>query len=216
MKALVTRCNCSQGFRIFDESGYTPFLVAVEAENLAITLFLISNPGTQYVIFDTHSILMRSFVHMAVANGFHEILDPLMAKLPETLLNGRDYRGWTPLHYAAASNDEFMVLKFLSSPKVNYSATTDCGQNAIHIACKYQTDLDIIEQLMRKPCIDINLTDCNGESPLDIAIRLKQFDIMELLYLNQAFVKPLARDILHGQIQEMIVNSLRTRFIKIN
>ena len=82
-----------------DKDGMTPFLSAVDNGHQASATLLLrlgADPNTR-------DKRQRSCIHVAVENEDTTMLAALLQETGPELLDGRDKRGRTPIHYAALS-----------------------------------------------------------------------------------------------------------------
>lgn len=104
-------------------------------------------------------------------------------------VNAIDSEGRTALIAAVFKKNLDILLILLSQSGLKINQQDNKGQNALMwavIAAK--PDAKIIEQLLIKPNIDINMCDNNGETALIIAARLGNIEIVKILLNNRAKV----------------------------
>ncbi|TGJ99496.1 hypothetical protein EHO59_16715 [Leptospira semungkisensis] len=90
----------------------------------------------------------------------------LLRENPE-LLNTRDIRGNTPLHYAILADDEELIAKFIRDGK-DINARNNIGFAAVHYAAETQNLFAL--ELLKKAGASFDVLGDPGFSPLSIAI----------------------------------------------
>ena len=84
-------------------------------------------------------------------------------------INAKDERELTPLHYAAISGVESLVVEFLLDRGADVGATSNQGFTPLHAAASSNPDPEVIELLLNYGA-DIHARDNNGATPLHHAV----------------------------------------------
>lgn len=129
-------------------------------------------------------------LHLACKNENVTIFD-YMLRHSSTLVNIKNFEGSTPLHTAVAyqpmfqnsENVNYVVEKLLQHPEIDVNARNNAGTAPLHTACylaglvafrqlSFQNVensniyIEVVEQLLQHPDIDVNARDGYGITPL--------------------------------------------------
>ena len=85
-----------------------------------------------------------------------------------SMVNQRDERGDTPLHYAAWYNPNAEVVKYLVSKGADVNSKGSDGYTALHGAASHNSNVDVLRYLISQKA-DISARDNKGNTPLEIA-----------------------------------------------
>jgi len=85
-----------------------------------------------------------------------------------SMVNQRDERGDTPLHYAAWYNPNAEVVKYLVSKGADVNSKGSDGYTALHGAASHNSNVDVLRYLISQQA-DISTRDNKGNTPLEIA-----------------------------------------------
>ena len=99
------------------------------------------------------------------------------------VLQARDCRGQTPLHWAIQTDRPPMVAFWIASG-VPLDATNSAGQTALHLAA-HAGKPDFVKALLAARAATA-VRDTNGATPLEVAIQAKQADCIHLLLPEKA------------------------------
>lgn len=105
-------------------------------------------------------------LHMATVYGNAEIVKILLRC--GAFLNAQDNEGESPLHYAVRENNLNMV-HLLISEGISINCQNEDGETALHMAISSGSS-DIIKLLLQTNQCNLNLADCTGSSPLNLAL----------------------------------------------
>ena len=90
------------------------------------------------------------------------------------VVEARDSRGFTPLHYACKKGVLAVVEAFKSQLEVENIReiqTYDTENTPLHIACMHgDSSIDIVKYLIKQNA-NVNATNMNGETPLHVSAR---------------------------------------------
>mmetsp|Transcript_6911 Transcript_6911/g.17553 ORF Transcript_6911/g.17553 Transcript_6911/m.17553 type:complete len:393 (-) Transcript_6911:283-1461(-) len=99
-------------------------------------------------------------------------------------VNERDSGGRTPLHLAAISGSQALMLELLRRG-ADADAVDKQGKSPLHWAVA-AGDLLAVEALSRRPDVDVNRAFCSGETSLHIAVYLEHVETVDLLISHSA------------------------------
>jgi ankyrin repeat protein len=125
-----------------------------------------------------NSIVGDHFIELIGDCKIPEIKEMLSKYSTIDLVNYKDDRGWTPLHYAAAY-DYRNVAKILIKNGANPSAKSFSGITPLHLASK-MSNISVAEVLIENDA-EINPKNDEGKTPLDSAKALKRVAIINIL-----------------------------------
>ena len=96
-------------------------------------------------------------------------------------INAKGNNDSTPLHLACSKN-QLEIVKFLTSkPESNYEAVDKNGDRPLHIACLPTDNVDLVRYLVEEAGCDINSKTVNRKFPLQIALDMKNFNLVKYL-----------------------------------
>ena len=107
----------------------------------------------------------------------------LLIKHKKFIINIQNNNGNTVLHNAIKMNNLHIVTLLLSHPKIGeiINIQNDLGNTPLHEAIlKSNCDIDIIKLLLTQPIMR-ELRNNNNETPLDIAIKNNNTELITLL-----------------------------------
>ncbi|KAL6820027.1 ankyrin repeat-containing domain protein [Trichoderma camerunense] len=85
-------------------------------------------------------------------------------------INGKDDIGQTLLHRLIRTEEVEGIKKWIMRPGVNVNSQDGLGQTALHAAARtQQSTAEIIDIIMTKQDVDVNIPDCHGRTPLCLA-----------------------------------------------
>jgi ankyrin repeat protein len=88
-------------------------------------------------------------IHEAVKAGDLAKVKSMLKRNPELVYSNRDYRGYTPLHYAAEGHID--VAKFLLANGADINAMNRRGETALHVAAGAGSK-DVVALLLASFC----------------------------------------------------------------
>lgn len=94
-------------------------------------------------------------------------------------LESRNSDGWTPLH-AACYNDQLDSVEALVKAGADVNALCKDGDTPLHYACA-QGAVNVVKYLGALPKTKLEVTDADGETPLDVAQNAKVKKALEAL-----------------------------------
>ncbi|EKR54652.1 ankyrin repeat domain-containing protein [Leptospira interrogans] len=179
-----------------DELGLTPLMIAVSTKHRyynkdsnSVTTSSISSEKIRYLLLKGADPLAKSksgmtLLHYAAYRGLDWFVEDLIAAKMDP--NASDQNGWTPLHSATSGghkNTVEILIRKGGNPKVK----SEEGYTLIHIAAGHGgANLDLIPFLIQNGAnINAKLFD-NGETPLHLAVKANQPQIVLLLLTNGA------------------------------
>lgn len=133
-------------------------------------------------------------LHVAAYRGHLAVVQTLILASP-SLMNARNNAGETFLHSVVSGfqtpgfrrlDRQIQLLKHLVSGQVVnveeiVNAKNNEGKTALHLAITGNIHSDLVELLMTVTCIDVNIRDADGMTPLDILRQRPQSASSELL-----------------------------------
>ena len=145
-----------------NEYGQTPLYVAVDRGREQSARLLI-DAGADIKI-SNHK--QRTALHLAASNGHSSIVGELI-KVPHLNLNVRNENGQTPLHVAVI-NGMVASARLLIDAGADINIPDKYQQTALHLAAYFGYD-DIVDSLIKRPNVNINSRDEDGDTPLHVA-----------------------------------------------
>jgi ankyrin repeat protein len=121
-------------------------------------------------------------INEAVKQGDFEAVKTFIARNPK-IVDSKDKRGWTPLHYAAATGNK-EITELLISSGADIKAQNNDGRSPLYSAV-LSGQKRVIQFLISKGA-DVNETDKKGHTMLSRAQSSKRGDIAQILIQNGA------------------------------
>jgi ankyrin repeat protein len=142
----------------------------------------LSNSGRILKIsksFETTSYVTKNDteLHIAAKDGYLQKVEEIL-KTNAILVIAKNELGFTALHYAAMNGHLKIVKQLIKrSPDVNAQTYTE-RQTALHFAAS-NNDIKMVNYLLESEDleVDMRLTDKNNQTPLDIALRKKYYNV---------------------------------------
>lgn len=135
-----------------------------------------------------------------------EFLDRLVQNNVE--INGPDFDGDTPLHFAVMNNN-IEAVEYLLENGANTNVKNKDGITPLHIAVK-EKNYDITGRLLSAGA-DRNTKDIDGISALDIVKASNDVDLFKLFSITQEDIK---RDKLLAELQQAVINNISKPAVK--
>ncbi|KZV17303.1 inversin-like [Dorcoceras hygrometricum] len=172
-------CNCSDDPLAYrDIHGATILHAAAARGQVEVVMNLTSSYPDITNSTDNHG---DTALHMAAHAGHLAVVEALILASP-SLVEARNNAGETFLHSVVAGfqtpgfrrlDRQIELMKHLLSGKIFkieqiINAITNDGSTALHLAIAGNIDSDLVQVLMNVSCIDVNIRDTNGMTPLDI------------------------------------------------
>ena len=139
-----------------------------------------------------HVVLGYTSLHREAAHQKPKNIKKMLAKHPE-FINAVDKRGLTPLAVAIAKGGQEKVLKKLLEANPDIGIKTCKGWTVLHIAACYSNDVQVMQQLLdHKDALQlVNTEDLEGNTPLALAVKHDQFDVIQCLLEKGANPAPI-------------------------
>ncbi|KAG8187296.1 hypothetical protein JTE90_011669 [Oedothorax gibbosus] len=153
-------------------SGSTPLLLAMDWHCMDIVQLLIDS-GADVECCDMECGLL----HYAAKRGNMDLVKLFVRR--KLNLNVMTFNKLTPV-LIAASHGQKDVVQLLVNHGADLTQYTSDGWNAFHYACR-RGWVDIVKSMMNYESFNINVTTDAGETPLLLALRYRNADIVELL-----------------------------------
>lgn len=185
--AIVKLLLAAKGIEVDNRNiaGATPFFMAIIKGHRRIAEMLMKAGASCY----HRSVVGEGIIHMGAISNSQEMLPFLlnrMAKDKKKLVNQRQDKGQTPLHYAAMIGFVHVVDPLLKA-KANINAQDKYGKTPLFYACQYNRT-DMLQQLLTYGA-DKNIADTLGCLPITIAQAKGYKDVVRLLNSHQSYKK---------------------------
>lgn len=127
-------------------------------------------------------------LHVAAYRGQLPVFKLLMSALPSLASLTNNY-GDTLLHMAIAGfrtpsfrrlDPQIQLLQHLLAPNIINVQNND-GRTPLHTALIHNIPSRVVDMLLSVPCIDLNVVDCEGNTPLDLLYLLPRTPSSEIL-----------------------------------
>ena len=125
----------------------------------------------------------RSLLHSACGGGNVSLVEALINLKHQTNLNALDIQGNTPLHVAALSGREEMVLALINKFQCDPAVRGYQGRSLLHSAC-VGGNVNIVRDVHQY--ISLLVVDSNGDTPLHAASTLGHSECVKALLSIQA------------------------------
>lgn len=113
----------------------------------------------------------RTPLHLACQNGCPLTVRTLLQH-PSIEVNKGDFDHDTPLHHACIYNNKLIVMELLKHQYIQLNVTNNDSETPLHFACKF-SQASVVQLLLKhETIIDINATDCNGDTSLHSVCQL--------------------------------------------
>ncbi|KAF4359585.1 hypothetical protein F8388_003588 [Cannabis sativa] len=110
------------------------------------------------------------------------VIEKLLEKYGNNILEGKDEHGWTPLHYAAHLNEFHLVNKFLSKHSLICCIQDNKGMSPLHIAAKNDS-IKALQSLKNGSGLYrykmFELLDKKNRTALHVAVKSKHTSLVE-------------------------------------
>ena len=185
VKDIIETLGPDANFSAKDVDGETPLHWAARWNTNTEVLRALLQHDSQIHLRDFKNNVA---LHLAAINNSNpEILQLLLADGGKDDPNVRNDEGVTPLHFAAAFNDEINVAKALMEADADVNAKNHSGETPLHWAVRSNSAL--VSELLNAPATNINVKDDEGATPLHWAARwIEEEDIVELLSQKSAAI----------------------------
>ncbi|XP_067010765.2 nuclear factor NF-kappa-B p110 subunit isoform X2 [Anabrus simplex] len=187
MLIILGRVNNSHIVSFRNFHAQTPLHVAVlcnQADSAKALLSVGADPNAVNSKGDTP-------LHIAVDSSYDDCITELLNKENYVISNYkprldlRNYRGWTPLHLAAKSNNLNAVKKLVAAKADVNEVDSTYGRTVLHLAVE-EGYRDIVEYLVKQTSVDVNLSNYAGNTALHIACVVNSPAIVKLLMDSKA------------------------------
>lgn len=139
-------------------------------------------------------------IHDAVRKGDLEKIKDMLIDNPD-LISSKDDDGWTPLHFAVAT-DHKDIAELLLARKAKVDAKDNNGNTPLLVASA-NGHKDVVELLLKRKA-NVNSKNKDGKTPLDYAMQNSHQDVVELLRQYGVATIP-APGLFHLLIHDLLV-----------
>ncbi|XP_012280593.1 ankyrin repeat domain-containing protein 16 isoform X2 [Orussus abietinus] len=160
---------------IRNKDGWTPLSLACRTGDVEVIKLLLDRFPES---IDTRSNNGRSVLHIAAFHDCESTISILVAK-NVNLLNCRDSSGSTPLHESVKSGSS-NAMKLLLKLGADVTSVDVIGQTILHVAALVG-NIEAIDYILRNNLIPVNVEAHFNMTPLTVARRSKQEDVVNLL-----------------------------------
>ncbi|WP_419241022.1 ankyrin repeat domain-containing protein [Cardinium endosymbiont of Nabis limbatus] len=146
---------------IVNHQGYNALQLAVRNDRKDLVQLLLQ-AGATYES-GTSPLLM------AIKRQNFPIVQLLLQQ--EEMVETRDKKGYTELHWAIRQNVVAIFRALLKSGRFNVNAQADNGATPLHlIAANKRSKSKLLKALLDAPLLEVNVQDCTGSTPLHYAV----------------------------------------------
>ncbi|KAL7946660.1 ankyrin repeat-containing domain protein [Trichoderma barbatum] len=158
-----------------DEDGRTPFLLAAERGNCDVMNALIKQGGVQ---FDRRDAEGYAAVDYIIHPNLYKLeYFRILASIVDIDVNEKDSTGFNLLHKACGLHPDFRIA----------------GNQILEVELLKTNSAPLVSELLKRPNVDVNLFDREGNTPLLLAVKNCQRDVVGLL-LNRKDTDVLAKN----------------------
>ncbi|XP_055383981.1 ankyrin-3 isoform X2 [Condylostylus longicornis] len=168
------------------KNGLAPLHMAAQGEHDEAARILLQNMAP----VDEVTVDYLTALHVAAHCGHVKVAKLLLDHQADP--NARALNGFTPLHIACKKN-RIKVVELLLKHNASISATTESGLTPLHVA-SFMGCMNIVIYLLQHDAANPDAPTVRGETPLHLAARAKQTDIIRILLRNGAQVDVKARE----------------------
>ena len=118
----------------------------------------------------------KNCLHIAADRG-HFSLCRTLIKIHNVDMQLPDNEGWNALHYFA-ENGSYEVVKSVADMGIDINLKTNNGKNCLHIAAD-NGHLNLCRKLISKHNFDVQVTDCEGWSPLHYFAKRSSYELVK-------------------------------------
>lgn len=164
-----------------NDSGRTPLMVASERDDIDIVKLLIGAGADLNVQIPSGLYKGETALHIATRQNHQEVVQHIIYGGAD--LNIKEDGGKTPLMMASErGNLEIAKMLIAAGADVNVQIPGGLykGQTALHIATRVNK-IDVVQELVNAPKINLNIQDSSGETPLMIASEKGNKEVTQML-----------------------------------
>ena len=192
------------------EGGKTPLRAATEKKQLKAVEILLADERVDPNLVGNDGL---SPLCVAILLGSHRLVALLLSN-PRLDVTAGFHNDSTALHEAAGRNNGLVIRELLGHADVDVNATNSDGGSALHAAAICDSAAAVRALLDGGgEALNVNLENQDGETPLDIAARKEQPEVMEALLAhpdtNVNRILPSGRSLLQSLVWDLLSSDLR-------
>ena len=177
---LTSLSQCNVAAKSFNGSTALHFTCKTSC-SLPILKHLVENHQTELDLCAARNDGMAP-IHLACSKGSLNLVQYIIERSPLSLELRDSSHRLTPF-LIAVQYKQLEVSKYLISKKCNLSASNNKGLRSAHISA-WKGHIDILKHLVENDYCDLNATDHQNRTPLQIAVACDQLEAVQYLTCN--------------------------------
>lgn len=156
-----------------DKKGWTPLHMAAKKSSKELVELLVKKGSN---LNDTNSVDWTP-LHVACKNNRNDITEFLLTKQVD--IEAKTSAGYTPLHFAIINKNLEMINLLIKNGSI-LRKKDNCGWNSLHLAVNTNTK-EVVDLILSKSLICVNEKNIYQETPLHLATKLNNYELVKLL-----------------------------------